>query len=34
VIHALMHESNLSATHSGNTGGKIFRRYALWGGRL
>lgn len=34
VIHALMHESNLSATHSGNTGGKVFRRYALWGGRL
>jgi len=34
VIHALMHESNLSAQHSGNTGGKIFRRYALWGGRL
>jgi hypothetical protein len=34
VIHALMHESNLSAQHSGNTGGKVFRRYALWGGRL
>lgn len=34
VIHALMHESNLSATHSGNTGGRIFRRYALWGGLL
>ncbi len=34
VIHALMHESNLSATHSGNTGGHVFRRYALWGGRL
>jgi hypothetical protein len=34
VIHALMHESNLSATHSGNTGGKVFRRYALWGGVL
>ena len=34
VIHALMHESNLSAMHSGNTGGQIFRRYALWGGRL
>lgn len=34
VIHALMHESNLSAAHSGNTGGKVFRRYALWGGRL
>lgn len=34
VIHALMHESNLSAQHSGNTGGKVFRRYALWGGKL
>lgn len=34
VIHALMHESNLSATHSGNAGSKVFRRYALWGGRL
>jgi len=34
VIHALMHEANLSATHSGNTGGHVFRRYALWGGRL
>lgn len=34
VIHALMHESNLSAQHSDNTGGKVFRRYALWGGRL
>ena len=34
VIHALMHESNLSAQHSGNTGGKVFRRYALWGGAL
>jgi hypothetical protein len=34
VIHALMHESNLSAAHSENTGGKIFRRYALWGGLL
>jgi hypothetical protein len=31
VIHALMHESNLSATHSDRTGGKVFRRYALWG---
>lgn len=31
VIHALMHESNLSARHSGATGGAIFRRYALWG---
>ncbi len=34
VIHALMHESNLSALHSDKTGGKVFRRYALWGGRL
>jgi len=34
VIHALMHESNLSATHSNRTGGKVFRRYALWGGLL
>lgn len=34
VIHALMHESNLSATHSGNTGSHVFRRYALWGVKL
>ena len=34
VIHALMHETNLSAAHSGNAGGKVFRRYALWGGKL
>ena len=34
VIHALMHDDNLSATHSRNTGGEVFRRYALWGGRL
>ena len=34
VIHALMHESNLSATHSGNHASRIFRRYALWGGVL
>jgi len=34
VIHALMHESNLSALHSDRTGAKVFRRYALWGGRL
>lgn len=34
VIHALMHETNLSATHSGNVGGTVFRRYALWGGKL
>lgn len=34
VIHALMHESNLSVLHSDRTGGKVFRRYALWGGAL
>jgi len=34
VIHALMHETNLSAQHSDKTGGKVFRRYALWGGSL
>jgi hypothetical protein len=34
VIHALMHETNLSARHSDKTGGKVFRRYALWGGAL
>lgn len=34
VINALMHESNLSATHSGNHASRIFRRYALWGGAL
>lgn len=34
VVHALMHEDNLSATHSGRTGGEVFRRYALWGARL
>lgn len=34
IIHALMHETNLSAQHSDNTGGKVFRRYALWGGKL
>lgn len=34
VINALMHESNLSATHSGNHESRIFRRYALWGGAL
>src|SRR5262249_40606716 len=33
-IHALMHESNLSATHSSQAGGTVFRRYALWGRRL
>lgn len=34
VIHALMHEDNLSARHSDRTGGRVFRRYALWGARL
>jgi hypothetical protein len=34
VIHALMHEDNLSTRHSDNTGGRVFRRYALWGARL
>jgi L-amino acid N-acyltransferase YncA len=34
VIHALMHEDNLSVRHSARTGGRVFRRYALWGGRL
>jgi hypothetical protein len=34
VIHALMHESNLSATHSASKQGQVFRRYALWGGAL
>ncbi|MEM6627613.1 MAG: hypothetical protein AAF719_13005 [Pseudomonadota bacterium] len=34
VIHALMHADNLSASHSANTGGGVFRRYALWGKML
>lgn len=34
VVHALMHETNLSAKHSEKTGGGVFRRYALWGARL
>lgn len=34
TIHALMHEDNLSATHSERTGGRVFRRYALYGVRL
>ena len=34
VIHALMHDDNLSTTHSRNTGGEVFRRHALWGGKL
>ena len=31
VIHATMHEPNLSARHSAGVGGRVFRRYALWG---
>lgn len=31
VIHALMHDNNLSARHSARLGAKVFRRYALWG---
>ena len=34
VIHALFHRSNLSALRSGAAGGRVFRRYALWGLRL
>lgn len=34
VIHALFHENNLSAHRSQGAGGRIFRRYALWGLRL
>ena len=34
MIHALMHEANLSARHSTALGGTVFRRYALWGLRL
>lgn len=31
VIHALMHDDNLSARHSARLGATVFRRYALWG---
>ena len=31
VIHALMHDDNLSARHSARLGAMVFRRYALWG---
>jgi hypothetical protein len=34
VIHALMHEANLSVLMSRRFGGRPFRRYALWGKRL
>jgi hypothetical protein len=30
VIHALMHQSNLSARHSEKLGARVFRRYGLW----
>ena len=33
VVHALMHETNLSAEHSRRSAGRIFRRYALWARR-
>jgi hypothetical protein len=31
VIHALMHDDNLSLRHSTRIGGTVFRRYALFG---
>lgn len=34
VIHALMHDDNRSAGHSTRTGGRVFRRYALYGRTL
>jgi hypothetical protein len=34
MVHALMHETNLSARHSQRVGGRVFRRYALWGRAL
>jgi hypothetical protein len=34
VIHALMHESNLFGDAFREYRGAIFRRYALWGGRI
>lgn len=34
IIHALMHEDNLSALRSGMNGAQVFRRYALMGRRL
>ncbi|MES2859988.1 MAG: hypothetical protein V4701_00860 [Pseudomonadota bacterium] len=34
VIHALMHDDNLSARHSARLGATVFRRYALWGRTL
>lgn len=34
VIHALMHEANVSLERSARHGGRVFRRYALFGRRL
>lgn len=34
VIHALVHEDNLSLKHSRNRQGEVFRRYALYGRSL
>ena len=34
IIHALMHDDNLSALRSGMNGAQVFRRYALMGRRL
>lgn len=34
VIHALMHDDNLSARHSARLGATVFRRYAVWGRTL
>ncbi|MEM9249655.1 MAG: hypothetical protein AAGB05_13285 [Pseudomonadota bacterium] len=34
AIHALIHDSNLSALRSATEGGQVFRRYALYGLRL
>lgn len=34
VIHALMHDDNVSAARSGALGAEVFRRYALFGRRL
>ena len=34
IIHALMHDDNLSALRSGMNGAEVFRRYALMGRRL
>ena len=34
IVHALMHEDNLSALRSDSHGAQLFRRYALMGRRL